>query len=193
MSTRRERSADMPTAPDSAKPEGFPLLGQTPRASISRQPGPRRHMPTKTPTPDRLNKMLGASMPLVNSTLLPLTLVAAFPFFTFAAEPKPKAEPPATFLQTDIPSRRRILDSEVTADFRAATIREVIDSIARQGRANIVLALDVSHPKKPQTITRRFDRVPLRTVLYQVSQDTGLGIGWVYENGFPRAISMEQR
>lgn len=146
----------------------------------------------RTSWPPSLSLGLGASKPLVNSTLLSLTLAAAFPLFTFAAEPKPKAQP-ATFLQTNIPSWQRILDREVTADLRAATIREVIDSIARQGRANIVLSLDVTHPKEPRTMTRRFDRVPLRTVLYQVSQDTGLAVDWVYENGFPRAISIEQR
>lgn len=83
----------------------------------------------------------------------------------------------------------------ITAEFHGATIREVIDGIGRKSYANIILALNADGaPKEAPKITRKFQRVPLRTVLYQVSQDTGLTIDWVFdEKNIPFAIRIRNQ
>jgi len=115
------------------------------------------------------------------------------------------AEPPATFLQTDVGAWQRILATEITADFRNATVRDVISYIGRQSQANIVLSLTAPQPARRQlpgssstakdlpTLTDHFKRVPLRSVFYRLSQDTGLSVEWVYENRFPRAIRIRNK
>jgi hypothetical protein len=124
-----------------------------------------------------------------------LLLPAMILLFSSAARPaetKLPADPPATFLQTNVPGWQRILATEITADFHAASIHEVIDSIAPQAHANIVLSL-AAPPKAPPPFTHKFQRVPLRTVLYQLSRATGLKIDWAFEDGIPRAISIHNR
>jgi hypothetical protein len=111
-----------------------------------------------------------------------------------AAEKAP-GEPPVQFLRTDIPACRRGLATEITADFHGATIREVIDDVGRKSHANIILSLNADgSPKGAPKITRRFQRVPLRTVLYQLSLDTGLTIDWVFdEKNIPFAIRIRNQ
>lgn len=133
----------------------------------------------------------------MRTTLLFPAVVLAFLFIAGAAEPKLPTKPPAKFLQTDIQAWHRVLATEITADFRASTIREVIDYLARRSHANIVLSLDALLPpaqaEELPLITRQFQRVPLRTVFYQISQDTGLTIDWHYEKSFPHAIRIRNQ
>lgn len=94
--------------------------------------------------------------------------------------------PPADFLQTDNEAWRRILATEITADLHAANIREVIEYLAHKCPTNITLTL--AGPSKVPPITFNFQRLPLRLVLYQLSQNTGLKIDWLLDKGVPTGI-----
>jgi hypothetical protein len=150
-------------------------------------------------------------------TLLLSLVVALGLFSTAKAADKTAGEPPVQFLQTNNPAARRALATKITADFREATIREVIDYLVRAVQINTVMKLDAgpppglgvpkeaggnipgapvetaptaapSVPKSDLRITRKFDGVPLRMALYQLSQDTGLTIEWRLHEGKPVGI-----
>jgi len=138
---------------------------------------------------------------------LVLSLIVALGLFSTAkAADKAPAEPPAQFLQTDQPWWRRALATKITVDFRDAPMRDVIDYLSHMAQMNTVMKLDVkpspaadapkevggkipgapveasgaaSAPKNELKITRKFECVPLRTVYYQISLDTGLKIEWL--------------
>jgi hypothetical protein len=161
---------------------------------------------------------------LMRISLLSLAVALAFLSVARAAD-KAAGEPPVQFLQTDVPWARRALAIKITADFRDAPIREVIDYLKRAAQMNTVMKLDAEPaqaagaPKKlPNAardipgapveatpaagsdafnnvpkFTRKFDGVPLRTVYYQLSQDTGLAIEWLIINKKPFGIMIRNQ
>jgi hypothetical protein len=149
------------------------------------------------------------------SLLLP---VVALAFLSVAkAADKTAGEPPAQFLQTHNSAARRALATKITADFRDAPIRDVVDFLVHAAQMNTVMKLDAdptpdagaprevggkipgasveaaqtgatSAPRNEPKITRKFEGVPLRTVYYLLSKDTGLTIEWRLYEGKPVGI-----
>jgi len=76
---------------------------------------------------------------------IPLLLAAiALALLSIAqAADKSAGEPPAQFLRTDNPAWQRVLATKITADFRDAPMREVIDYLKGAGQMNTVMKLDV--------------------------------------------------
>jgi len=80
----------------------------------------------------------------------------------------------------------------ITADFRAAPLREAIDVLRKQtltgqtGGLNIVVQLAAGEPLGsteavgPPVVTDHFENVPLRLVLYKLGLDTHLAVDWFY-------------
>ena len=132
---------------------------------------------------------------IVRTTLL---VALAFSFVAGAAEPKPPAEPPRKFLHTDIPAWQRVLATKITVNLQGATISEAVGAISHRSQASMILVLESSSrttPARPlpkTTITWQVHRIPLRTVLYQISRDTGLTVDWDYVGvgKFPFAIKI---
>jgi hypothetical protein len=124
----------------------------------------------------------------MKTALLISSIALLFSSIASAVSPKAPAEPPAKFLRTNNPAWQRVLAAKITGDFRSATIGQVSQFVGERSQANIVVTYGVASaaPK----ITRKFQAVPLRTVLYQLSLDTGGTIGWHYEQNLATAITI---
>ena len=75
-----------------------------------------------------------------------------------------RLEAPADFLPSESAPVRKTLESPVSGDFRNATLREVLDSLARQAQLNIVVSLAGKEP----VYSGAFIRLPLRLALYEI-------------------------
>jgi len=124
-------------------------------------------------------------------------LLASGFFLSACAESKdPVVQIPNSFLQTDHAPALRLLALEVTANFQGANIREAIEFI--KGKCSDVdvgykISIECSLNEPLPTITRQFKQVPLRTFFYLLSQDTGVTVEWVYENGLPAKIRIRRQ
>ena len=155
----------------------------------------------------------------MKTSLLSAVVGLTFMSVGWAADKAP-AEPPVQFLQTDHSWCRRALATKITVDFRDAPMRDVIIYLSHAGQMNTVMKLDVkpapaadapkevggkipgapveasgaaSAPKNELKITRKFECVPLRTVYYQISLDTGLKIEWLLINKKPYGIMIRNQ
>ena len=95
---------------------------------------------------------------------------------------------PRDFLKTDYRSWQRILATPVSGNFDRADVLEAAMFLVRRTDANFV----TSGPDKPRPVplvTRKLERVPLRTALCLLARDTGASVQWKLEvGGFPKAI-----
>lgn len=130
-----------------------------------------------------------------------------------AAPPEKLPRVPASFLRTTDPAWQRILATEVSADFRAASVFEAATFIFAKTDANYIIrpgkhgpistnktsgipgigipGLDSPQKKEPPplTVTRKFTRIPFRTALYLLARDTGSTVTWeLTASGFARGI-----
>lgn len=104
------------------------------------------------------------------------------------AQPIPRPKIPDEFLRTTSAAWNRILATEITAGFRSAPLRSVVGYLNLQSQANIALTMDATAPAKMPSIWRGFDHTPLREVLYEIGQDTGLTVDWELEHSAPVRI-----
>ena len=100
-----------------------------------------------------------------------------------AAE-RPKV--PDDLLRTTDRAWNLILASEVSEDFRATPLRHVLEYLVLRSNANVRV---VFGDQKPAAITRTFERVPFRTVMFLLAKDSGATVSWDLDpQGFQRGI-----
>ena len=105
------------------------------------------------------------------------------------AQPVPLPEMPNEFLSAKSEAWKRVLATEITAGFQHSKVPKVLEYLAGQSHTTITLALENSDPAKLRPIFRGFDHDPLRAVLFEIAQDTGLSAEWKLDDqGAPVGI-----
>ena len=108
-------------------------------------------------------------------------------------QPVPLPDIPDEFLRTTSEEWKRILATQITAEFRNAPLSSVVGYLGRESHAKIALKLNSPDPVNPPSIFHGFDHTPLRTVLYQIGLHTGLTVGWNLDQGSPVGILITEK